>query len=263
MSDFDLIIVGGGAAGLMAAASAIRTGKNVLLLEKNNKLGVKILMSGGTRCNITHACQPKDIVEAFGAQGKFLYSALSTLPPEEVIHLIEEQGVPTKVETGGKIFPVSDRAIDVRDALVKLATDDQQPGHCTVKMNHACREITKRKDSFQVVSEGRCFNSNKVLVTTGGKSYPGCGTTGDGYQWAKELGHTIVPTVAALTPITNHKSWTHEIKGTSFEQVELTVTDQVSNSVLDRRKGAFFIDSLWIFWTSGTEYQQKHFFVES
>ena len=121
LSQWDVIIVGAGAAGLMAAASAASRGLRVLLLEKNRKLGVKILMSGGTRCNITHNCSSAEIVSAFGRQGKFLHSALAALPPTEVIEKIESQGVATKIESTGKIFPVSNKAIDVRDALVGLA----------------------------------------------------------------------------------------------------------------------------------------------
>ena len=117
----------------MATASAIRAGKHVLLLEKNSKLGVKILMSGGTRCNITHACDRREIVDAFGPKGKFLHSALASLPPEDVVQMIESAGVATKVEPGGKIFPVSDKAIDVRDALVDLATDPNAPGKSTIQ----------------------------------------------------------------------------------------------------------------------------------
>ena len=119
--DADVIVIGGGAAGLLAAASAGGRGRSVLLLEKNTKLGVKILMSGGTRCNITHACDAQGIAEAFGNQGRFLRSALASLPPEDVVTLVESHGVKTKVESTGKVFPVSNRAIDVRDALADHA----------------------------------------------------------------------------------------------------------------------------------------------
>ena len=107
----------------MAATSAASRGRRVLLLEKNRKLGVKILISGGTRCNITHNCDNAGIIKAFGRNGRFLHSALAALPPTDVINMIEAAGVATKVEETGKIFPVSDRAIDVRDALVKMAVE--------------------------------------------------------------------------------------------------------------------------------------------
>ena len=239
MNKFDLIIIGGGAAGLMAATSSIRVGKKVLLLEKNAKLGVKILMSGGTRCNITHACESREIVSAFGPAGRFLHSALASLPPERVIGLIESVGVATKIERGGKIFPTSDKAIDVRDALVELATNGTEPGSTTIMSSTPCLSISKTLAGFEVVTERQTFNSKSVLVTTGGKSYPGCGTTGDGYQWARRLGHTIVNPVAALTPVTNEASWSHQLKGVSFEKVKLKITDKANNSPLDQRTGAF------------------------
>ncbi len=239
MHKFDLIVIGAGAAGLMACASAIRVGKNVLLLEKNAKLGVKILMSGGTRCNITHACQARDIVEAFGDQGKFLHSALAALPPHDVVSLIESTGVKTKTETGGKIFPVSDRAVDVRDGLVELATDVQQPGHCNIVNQTACREIRKSDAGFTICSDDQKFHGSSVLITTGGMSYPGCGTTGDGYGWAGSMGHNIVNPVPALTPITNHSCWTHALKGISFEQVKLRVLRTANNQCIDSTTGAF------------------------
>ena len=118
-SSWDVIIIGGGAAGLWAAGTAALRGRRVLVLEKNNKAGVKILMSGGTRCNITHNCDTRKIAEAFGKQGKVLLSPLSKLSPQDVIKELNHLGVETKVEETGKIFPASDRAIDVRDAIVK------------------------------------------------------------------------------------------------------------------------------------------------
>ena len=169
----------------MAAASAAARGQRVLLLEKNKKLGVKILMSGGTRCNITHNCDTKAIVSAFGRQGKFLHSALSALPPKEVIQKIESQGVETKVESTGKIFPVSNKAIDVRDALVNLALT----AGTEIKPEQTVLEIRKQGDKFQIETQTDRFECNQVIITTGGKSYPGCGTTGDGYHWSQQFGH--------------------------------------------------------------------------
>src|SRR5215207_10019846 len=117
--DFDAVVIGAGAAGLVAATHAAERGRRVLLLEKSRKPGVKILMSGGTRCNITHDCDARGIVTAFGNNGKFLHSALAALGPRETVALFEDEGVATKVEETGKIFPVSNRAIDVLDALLR------------------------------------------------------------------------------------------------------------------------------------------------
>ena len=220
---WDTIIIGGGAAGLLAAASAAERGKKVLLLEKNKKIGVKILMSGGTRCNITHDCGIEGIVNAFGRNGKFLHSALAALPPAEVVRKIEAEGVATKIESTGKIFPVSDKAIDVRDALVRLAT------RSGAKIISSCpvQDIEKldNKDSgrFVVTTPEGHFNSATVLITSGGRSYPGCGTTGDGYGWATQFGHSIVETVPALTPVLSDCEWAHQLKGITIEQVQVLV----------------------------------------
>ena len=165
----------------MAAASAAERGRKVLLMEKNKKLGVKILMSGGTRCNITHNCDIREIVAGFGRQGKFLHSALSALPPLEVIKKIEGQGVATKIESTGKIFPVSNKAIDVRDALVGLAT---QAG-ATILNEHGVQQIEPDKTGFEVQTDRGAYHCQSFIITSGGRSYPGCGTTGDGYAWAR------------------------------------------------------------------------------
>lgn len=224
----------------MACASAIRAGKRVLLLEKNNKLGVKILMSGGTRCNITQHCDSRGIVQAFGSNGRFLHSPLAALSPSDVVELVESTGVATKVESTGKVFPVSNRAIDVRDALVKLATDPDCPGSCKIIVGIACQNIRKDGAQFSVDTTDSTFSSSDVLITTGGKSYPGCGTTGDGYVWARKFGHSIHPPVPALTPITNKNCWSHQLKGLTFEDVAISVTaDDKSRKPLDQRRGGF------------------------
>lgn len=203
----------------MAAASAAARGQRVLLLEKNKKLGVKILMSGGTRCNITHNCDIKAIVSAFGRQGKFLHSALSALPPKEVIQKIESQGVETKVESTGKIFPVSNKAIDVRDALVNLALT----AGTEIKPEQTVLEIRKQGDKFQIETQTDRFECNQVIITTGGKSYPGCGTTGDGYHWSQQFGHSIVDPVPALVPILNDCKWANDLKGITIEHTSVDV----------------------------------------
>ena len=223
-SQFDVIVIGAGAAGLMAAASANQSGQRTLLLEKNRKLGVKILMSGGTRCNITHDCSIQEIVAAYGRQGKFLHSALAALPPTEVIAKIEAQGVETKVESTGKIFPVSNKAIDVRDALVRIATE----AGTQIANESAVRSIQNtstdpQSPKFSIETDRDSFSADKIIITTGGKSYPGCGTTGDGYQWAIDFGHSIVPTVPALVPILCCTSWANELKGVTLPNVGVSI----------------------------------------
>ena len=203
----------------MAATSAASRNLRVLLLEKNKKLGVKILISGGTRCNITHHCSVREIVKRFGSRGNFLHSPLHALPPETVIEKIEAEGVATKIENTGKIFPVSDRAIDVRDALVSMARNAGAEiiNQCPVE------SVAKEDDAFTVATPEGQFQATNLLITTGGLSYPGCGTTGDGYAWAKQFGHTVTQTVPALVPLLNNCGWANDLKGITIEKAGVGV----------------------------------------
>ncbi len=228
---WDLIIIGGGAAGLWAAGTAASRSLRVLLLEKNVKAGVKILMSGGSRCNITHNCDIEGIIQAFGSQGRFLKPALHQLSPQDVVEEMHRLGVPTKVEDTGKIFPQSDRALDVRDALVRRVIDSG----ATLKTGVAVRAL-KRSETppnlWQVAIEGEELLSRAVLIATGGLSYAGCGTTGDGYPWAQALGHTIEPTHAALTPLLSPATWVHDLQGLTLDDVRVQAV--TGNSKIDR-----------------------------
>jgi len=219
---WDVIIIGGGAAGLMAAASAAKHGKQTLLLEKNRKFGVKILMSGGTRCNITHNTDVRGIVEAFGRNGKFLHSALSVFSPEDCVELFNSLGVATKVESTGKVFPVSNRAIDVRDALFDFAGD---AGATLVNESPVSGLQKLESGEFTVDSETGSYRSQSVIITTGGLSFPGCGTTGDGYPWAENFGHSIVDTVPALTPLLSNCQWANELKGVTIDPTQVAIRD--------------------------------------
>jgi predicted Rossmann fold flavoprotein len=203
----------------MAAASSASRGKSTLLLEKNRKLGVKILMSGGTRCNITHDCPTRDFTKAFGRNGRFLHSALAALPPSAVLSRLHGEGVHTKVESTGKIFPSSNKAIDVRDALVRLA----RKSGAEIHNEAAVLECTKVDEGFEVKTENQTYSFESLLITSGGRSYPGCGTTGDGYAWAKSFGHSITPLGAALTPVVAQVPWANELKGISVENVNASI----------------------------------------
>lgn len=218
---WDVIIIGGGAAGLWAAGTAASRGLKVLVLEKNVKAGVKILMSGGSRCNITHHCDIQGIMDAFGNQGRFLKPALHNLAPDDVVAEIERLGVATKVEETGKVFPVSDRALDVRDALVRRLSD----AGAVLRTGVAVRGFQRSSgEGWRVFVEGEELESRIVLLATGGLSYAGCGTTGDGYPWAAALGHTIEPTRPALTPLLSPAQWVHELQGLTLEDVRVTAT---------------------------------------
>jgi predicted Rossmann fold flavoprotein len=230
--DLDVIVIGAGAAGLLAAARAAERGRRVLLLEKGKKPGVKILMSGGTRCNITHACDARGIVEAFGPNGKFLHSALAAFGPDDVVAFFEAEGVPTKVEETGKIFPVSDRATDVLDALLRRL----RRSGAELAPAEPATAIAPIDNGFRVTTPRRMLTCGEVVVTTGGQSYPGSGTTGDGYAFAAAFGHTIVPPRPALVPLKVDAPWVAGLRGVTLSNVGLNVLDDAK--VLAARTGS-------------------------
>jgi predicted Rossmann fold flavoprotein len=230
---WDVIVVGAGAAGLMAAIHAAERGRRTLLLERNRKPGVKILMSGGTRCNLTHACDNRGIVAAYGPQGKFLHSALAALSVRQTVALFEAEGVATKVEDTGKVFPVSNKAVDVLDALVRRL----QRSGATLALEEAVTDIRKSGDHFEVVTPQRLLTCARVIVTSGGRSYPGSGTRGDGYAWAARFGHTIVPPKPALVPLTVRADWVGELRGVTLADVAVKVLE--AGRPLATRRGGF------------------------
>lgn len=215
----EIIVIGAGAAGLLAAITAAERGRRVLLLEKNKKPGVKILMSGGTRCNLTHDADARGIIEAYGDQGKFLHSALAKLDPRGVIELFAKEGVEVKREETGKIFPVSDSAVDVQRALLRRA---DRTG-VRLSAGEGVLSFSLIEGGFEVATATRTLYCHKLLVTTGGKSYPGCGTTGEGFQWAEALGHVIVPPRPALVPLLTDDLWVKQLQGLTIPDAGVEV----------------------------------------
>jgi predicted Rossmann fold flavoprotein len=218
---WDAIVVGAGAAGLMAAIHSAECGKRTLLLEKNRKPGVKILMSGGTRCNITHATDNRGIVAAYGPPGQFLHSALAAFSVQDTIAFFESEGVATKIEETGKIFPVSNKAFDVLNALLRRL----ERSGATLAIEEPLRDLNRNENGFSVVTSKRTLFAPKIILTTGGKSYPGSGTTGDGYAWAAKFGHTIVPPRPALVPITVNVTWVAELRGVTLPDVSVRILE--------------------------------------
>jgi predicted Rossmann fold flavoprotein len=231
---FDVIVIGAGAAGLVAAAEAASRGRITLLVEKNRRPGVKILMSGGTRCNLTQATDKWGIIRAYGDQGDFLHSALAALSPADLVELIEAEGVPTKVEETGKIFPVSNRASDVLDALVRRL----ERSGARLVTDEAVQQVERRADGFRLLTGHRELAAAKLIVTVGGQSYPGSGTTGDGYAWAAMLGHTIVPPRPALVPLTTNESWVRDLSGITLPDVTIRLFANSRSKPLDQRRGS-------------------------
>jgi predicted Rossmann fold flavoprotein len=218
-SIWDVIVIGAGAAGMMAAVRCGQLGCRTLLLEKNRKPGVKILMSGGTRCNLTHNTDAQGILDAFGQQGRFLRTALYELDPHAVVRLFHDIGVPTKIEATGKVFPTSDRALDVQRAL----WNEVRKKGVEAVLEQAVERLDRERGVWHVTTSSRCWHGRRLIVTTGGCSYPGCGTRGDAYAWMAQLGHTIVTPRPALVPLTSADRWISELSGVTLDDVLVRV----------------------------------------
>lgn len=235
---WDVAVIGGGPAGMTAAARAAERGKKTVLIEKNSESGAKILISGGGRCNLTHNTDPRGVVEAFMPAGRFLHSALAAFGPQQVVDMFEAEGVPTKFEPNGKVFPVSDRAADISAALLRRV---KRTG-CTLATGEPLLDIVRKETAglFQLTTAQRMIETSNVILATGGKSYPSCGTTGDGYRWAAALGHRIITPHTALTPITSHAAWVTDLQGITLPDVSVEVVATVDGkpSRLAAERGA-------------------------
>ncbi|MEM1068784.1 MAG: aminoacetone oxidase family FAD-binding enzyme [Planctomycetota bacterium] len=232
------MIIGAGAAGLVAAAEAARRNAEVYLLEKNNKVGVKILMSGGTRCNLTHNTDAKGITSQFRHAQRFLQPSVGAFSPTDVVEMFRRAGVATKVESTGKVFPSSNRAVHARDALVTLAIE----AGVKIQTGVTVSGITPNGNSWHVQTLRELIECDRVIVTAGGLSYPGCGTTGDAYDWLRGLGHSIVTPRPALVPLTGGSAWTHDLSGVTVEDCAATVINPRApkkKSVLAERRASW------------------------
>ena len=224
MTAYDVVVIGGGAAGLLAAAEAARGDAHTLLIEKNRRPGVKILASGGTRCNVVPALGIREIGAAFGVRGeRFLRHALHALGPLEIRERLRTRGVETREEPFDKVFPKSGKARDVLEALLADLTASRAELLC----DHAVREIARTASGFRITTETKAtapstfsianFNASRVIVTSGGASYPKTGTTGDGYDWLTALGHTIRRPHPALVPLRLADDWARALAGVAVE----------------------------------------------
>ena len=216
-----VVIIGGGAAGLMAACVASSRGAPVLLIEPNETYGRKLRITGKGRCNLTNDCTVREAIDAIPAGGKFLQSALYAFPPQSVIAYFEELGVPLKTERGRRVFPVSDSANDVAEALVRRM---KKNGVETLKAR-VQRIITDNGAVRGVVTGGREIPCCAAIIATGGLSYPKTGSTGDGYKLAETLGHTVLPTRGSLVPLESSDECCTKMQGLSLRNVGITVSD--------------------------------------
>ena len=252
-----VIVIGGGPAGLVSAISAATENNEVIVLEKMKEPGRKLLITGKGRCNITSSLPMEDFIKNIPGNGKFLYSAFNNFTNEDIIKLLKEQGVNVKIERGQRIFPVSDKAIDVRDALinkakklgVKIITNAKVENIITKKneqvyiANNSAENIEKNieeKDTIEGVEfllngKKEYIKCNKVILATGGKSYPGTGSTGNGYEIAKKLGHTITKIVPSLVPLEAKEDSLEvckKLQGLSLKNVNVKFMDTEKNKVI-------------------------------
>ena len=193
----DGIVIGGGPAGMFAAITAAEQGKKVLLLEKNHRLGKKLLITGKGRCNVTNHCTGQEVLQNTPRNGRFLFSAMAAFPPEKTYAFFESHGCPLKVERGNRVFPVSDRSQSVLDCL----QDELRRLHVTVSEERVTEILTAEGRVTGVRTDRGSHEAEWVILATGGVSYPATGSTGDGYRMAEALGHTIVPQEGSLVPL--------------------------------------------------------------
>ena len=227
-----LYVVGGGAAGMMAAITAARQGCPVTLVERNPKLGRKLYITGKGRCNVTNHCSPEEVLAATPRNGKFLYSAVSHTPPAEVERFFEDLGVQLKVERGNRVFPQSDKAADIIDALFYELKRLKVP---VLQTRVTGLQIQEDQVTGLETEQGE-LEAGAVILATGGLSYPATGSTGDGHQMAAQAGHTVVEPKPSLVPLESPESFCGEMQGLALKNVTLTVKNQ-KGKTLYREQG--------------------------
>ena len=256
--DHDVVILGGGAAGLFAGIRAAEVGADALILEKNRRAGVKILMSGGTRCNLTNArglrslrgitgpidpvYDPREalgarsIQQAFDAGGKFLGPSLKAFSVESTVDFFEGEGVATKIEGNGKIFPASDKATDVLNALLGRL----RRSGCALRCDSPALNIEAINEGFRITIPNGEVTCRRLIIAVGGQSYPGSGTCGDGYGFARSFGHAIVEPKPALVPLRVVPEWVTGLKGLTMPDITAAVVDHSGEILLQRREALLF-----------------------
>ena len=226
---YNLLIAGAGAAGLMAAIIAARRGLSVALVEKMERPGRKLLITGKGRCNVCNCCTVEEFLPNVMRNPRFLYSCLNGFNPYEVMGFFEELGVPLKVERGQRVFPQSDRAMDVVDALV----DECKRLRCAF-LHGSVQELILENGTVKGLktADGREFYGDALLIATGGKSYPATGSTGDGYALAKQAGHSVTKLKPSLVPIVTREDYCRDMMGLSLRNVVLTVSEEAGGKIV-------------------------------
>lgn len=219
---YDVLVIGGGPAGMMAAGRAGEKGAKVLLLEKNDTLGKKLLITGGGRCNVTNAeFDNRVLLEKFKANKKYLFSPFAKFAVEQTLDFFHNRNMPTKVEAEKRVFPTTNRAQSVWDVLVQnMKTNgvEVRPNSCVTGF-----EVEHKKITGVRLQNGELISARSYVLATGGKSRPETGSTGDGFLWLKTIGHTVVEPTSALVPVKIKEEWAHKLAGLSLQDVKLTV----------------------------------------
>jgi hypothetical protein len=231
---YDVAVIGGGPAGMISAGRAGELGASVILIEKNKNLGRKLLITGKGRCNITNKeNNPREFINKFGKNGKFLFSAFSVFGIQETINFFEKLNLRIKIERGRRVFPVSDKSQDVLETLIGYL----KKSNVKIKSNSEVKEVIKKDNKIEkiILANNEEIIASKFIISTGGKSYPGTGSTGDGYKWAKKLGHTVTNLSPSLVPIIVKEKIVKELEGLSLKNVEISVYKE--NKKIDSRFG--------------------------
>ena len=217
----EILVIGGGAAGMMAAVFAARAGADVTLLEKNEKLGKKVYITGKGRCNVTNDCDRDEFLAQVPRNPRFLYSALDFFSPRDMMSLLEENGCPVTVQRGKRVFPASEKASDVTKALTGLLR--KLNVRIRLNSNVRCLKMQDGRITGAELSDGTLIPADAVILACGGLSYPSTGSTGDGYRFAEALGHTIVPASPVLVGLETEEAWPKELQGLSLRNVTLSL----------------------------------------
>ena len=216
-----IVVIGGGAAGLLCAAKSAEKGNDVTIIEKMNRPGRKLMITGKGRCNVTNASfELDDLISNVPTNPRFLYSAFSNFMPYDTMALFEELGVPLKIERGNRVFPVSDKAVDIVDALVNFANDS---GAKIIHGSAKAFELEENKIKAVVLEDKTKIECDKVCLCTGGKSYPLTGSTGDGYILAQSVGHTVTALKPSLVPLVCSNNFISKLQGLSLKNIEVTL----------------------------------------
>ncbi len=221
-----VLVIGGGAAGLLAAGTAAQRGHAVTILERNERPARKVMITGKGRCNLTNHCTLiNELVAQVPTNGRFLHGAFSRFMPQDIMELVENEGVELKIERGNRVFPVSDKAVDIVDALVRFATKNG----AKLRQGRATALLLENGAVTGVKTEdGETIFADRVIVATGGMSYPLTGSTGDGYTLAKQAGHTIADPKPSLVPLVCHEGFCSDLQGLSLRNVAITVRDKTN-----------------------------------